>query len=150
MTTCHPDTERFTMITYTASLAGLGARRLHGFFVGWPDPPDPDTLLRLLHASDHVEIAIAGPDRHDGPVVGFATSLTDGILTADLTYLEVLPPYQSRGIGTALVRRTLAHFHTLYAVNVTCDPTLEPFYRRLGLSPARAMILRNYPRQSGA
>ena len=63
-------------------------------------------------------------------------------------HLEVLPAYQGRGIGSELVRRMLARLDDLYMVDLVCDPELQPFYARLGLRPAAAMVLRRYERQA--
>ena len=134
------------MIRYTESIAGIEPRHLHGFFVGWPHPPSPETHLRLLANSDHVVLA---RDETTGAVVGFVTALTDGVLSAYIPHLEVLPTYQGRGIGQALVRRLLERLGPLYMVDLLCDPPLEPFYARFGMRPAFAMAIRNYDRQAG-
>ncbi len=38
----------------------------------------------------------------------------------------------------------------LYSVDLTCDHDVQPFYARLGMLPASAMVVRNYDHQSGA
>jgi len=40
------------MIVYIDRLDGITADNLHGFFVGWPNPPSPETHLKLLANSD--------------------------------------------------------------------------------------------------
>lgn len=67
------------MISYTDDLDGITAEQLRGFFVDWPNPPTPDTHLRLLRGSGAVEIA---KDETTGQVVGFITGVTDGVLSA--------------------------------------------------------------------
>ena len=127
------------MIEYVESAAGVEARHLEGFFVGWPQPPAPERHLELLRGSDHVVLARA-PER----VVGFVTAISDGVLSAYVPLLEVLPEYQGRGIGTELMRRLLAQLKDLYMVDLCCDTDLEPFYRRLGLQTwDRGMGIRN-------
>lgn len=135
------------MIRYETSLSGIDAADLAGpFFVGWPNPPDAATHLELLRGSDHVVLAVhEGDDR----VVGFVTAITDGVLAAYIPFLEVVPEYQGRGIGSELVRRLLEVIGPIYAVDAACDPELQPFYRHLGLHPGSAVMLRNYERQSG-
>jgi ribosomal protein S18 acetylase RimI-like enzyme len=77
-------------------------------------------------------------------VVGFVTAISDGVLSAYVPLLEVLPEYQGRGIGTELMRRLLARLEDLYMVDLCCDTDLEPFYRRLGLQTwDRGMGIRN-------
>jgi len=135
------------VIVYSDSIDGIGPDDLHGFFVGWPNPPSPDTHLRILMGSDHIALA---RDDESGRVVGYVTAITDGVLAAYIPHLEVLPEYQGQGIGTALMRRILATLETLYAIDLLCDEDVQPFYARLGMRPATGMMVRNYARQSGA
>ena len=135
------------MIVYTDTHESLVAGQLRGFFVGWPDPPSPEAHLRILRGSFAVVLAL---DEATGMVVGFATAISDGVSSAYLPHLEVLPDYQGRGIGTALVERLLARLRHLYMIDLSCDPELQPFYARLGLRPGAAMLRRNYARQSCA
>lgn len=115
-----------------------------GFFEGWPDPPSPETHLRLLLNSDAVVLAFDG-----AAVVGFVTAVTDGVLCAHVPLLEVLPAYRGRGIGRELLRRMLDKFGGLYMVDLLCDPELRPFYASVGMRPAAGMMLRRYESQSG-
>lgn len=134
------------MIHYTVDLGGVTADQLQGFFVNWPNPPTPDTHLRLLHGSDAIELAT---DEETGQVVGFATAITDGVLSAYIPLLEVLPGYQGRGIGSELIRRLLKQLDHLYMIDLICDADLQPFYEKQGLRPASGMMVRNYARQAG-
>ena len=127
------------MIDYTESLAGIEPGHLDGFFAGWPHPPSPETHLRLLSGSDHVVLAI---DLKSGQVVGFVTALTDGVLSSFIPLLEVLPAYQGRGIGRALMTRMLDRLGHLPNVDLLCDPDVVPFYERLGMRPCGGMVLR--------
>ena len=135
------------MISYTNSVEGIIADQLHGFFVGWPNPPSPQTHLALLQNSAHIVLA---RDDETGDVAGFVTAISDGVLNAHIPLLEVLPAHQGRGIGQELMRRVLQELSALYAVDLLCDPEMEPFYARLGMRRALAMMVRNYERQSGA
>lgn len=133
------------MITYQDSLAGIGPEQLQGgFFVGWPNPPAPEDHYRLLAGSAAVGLAIAP----GATVVGFITAISDGVCSAYIPLLEVLPAYQGQGIGSELVRRMLARLADHYMVDLLCDPELQPYYQRLGMRPASGMLLRNYGRQS--
>lgn len=135
------------MIRYVETLEGTDARRLQGFFEGWPNPPTPATHRRLLASSDAFVLAI---DEESGDVVGFVTAVTDGILSAYIPFLEVLPAYRRQGIGSELMRRVLRSLGELYMVDTVCDPHLQRFYSVFGMRPARAMIIRNFEHQSGA
>jgi ribosomal protein S18 acetylase RimI-like enzyme len=127
------------MIEYAESVGGIEAGQLEGFFVDWPTPPSPERHLELLLGSDHVVLA-----RDGERVVGFVTAISDGVLSAYVPLLEVLPSYQGEGIGSELMRRLLARLENLYMVDLCCDADLEPFYRRLGLKALeRGMGIRN-------
>lgn len=134
-------------ITFQADLHGITPERLQGFFLGWPNPPAPATHLRLLAGSNYVELAV---DSVTGQVVGFINAISDGVLTAYIPLLEVLPAYQGQGIGATLVTRLLARLDHLYMVDLLCDADVQPFYARLGMRPATGMMVRHYDRQSGA
>src|SRR5439155_430666 len=109
---------------------GVAAESLRGFFVGWPNAPSPETHRRLLERSDHFVLAVDG---ETGNVVGFITAITDGVLSAYIPHLEVLPAYQRRRIGTELTRRMLATLEGFYGIDLLCDPDVESFYVRLGM-----------------
>lgn len=115
------------MLSYSDNATGVHSHQLTGFFVGWPNPPSAEQHLDILRGSAAVVLAI-----DDGAVVGFATAVSDGVLSAFIPLLEVLPAYQHQGIATELVRRLLAQLDHLYMVDVCCDADLEPFDRRLG------------------
>lgn len=135
------------MIEYLDRLDNIQAGQLCGFFVDWPDPPTPETHLRLLEGSDAVVLAVSYPEEQ---VVGFITALSDGVLSAYIPLLEVLPEHQNKGIGSELSRRMLAKLEHLYMVDLLCDADKQHFYSRFGMQPAAAMMVRNYVRQSGA
>lgn len=135
-----------SMIDYTESLEGIDEGRLAGFFVGWPNPPSPAVHLRLLRGSGHVVLAI---DRQSGAVVGYVTAISDGVLSAYISYLEVVPAYQKRGIGAGLMERMMARLAGLYTVSLTCDPEMRVFYERFGMRATTGMMRHDYQRQSG-
>lgn len=116
------------MIAYFETLAGVTAEELRGFFAGWRVAPTPEQHLELLRGSDHVVLA-----RDGERVVGFVTAISDGVVSAFVPLLEVLPGHQHRGIGTELMRRMLARLDSLYMVDLCCDAGLEPFYKRFDM-----------------
>ncbi len=135
------------MIHYTDSSDSIDASQLTGgFFVGWPNPPSPDTHLRSLRGSSHVWLAV---DAETSQVVGFVNAVSDGVLAAYIPLLEVLPGYQQRGIGAELMRRMLETLSDIYMVDLLCDAELQPYYERLGMRRATGMLVRNYAAQSG-
>ena len=125
-------------VVYVTDVTGVTPAELEGFFVGWPSPPSPQRHLEILRGSDHVVLA-----RDDaGRVVGFITAISDGVLSAFIPLLEVLPDYQRQGIGSELVRRMLAELESFYMVDLVCDPELEPFYRRFEMMLLSSMGVR--------
>ncbi len=135
------------LITYATSLDNLSTDHLRGgFFAGWPNPPTPETHLRLLRGSAYVVLA---RESEADNVIGYITAISDGVLAAYIPQLEVLPAYRGQGIGSELVRRMLAQLQHIYMIDLICDADVQPFYERLGLTRYTGMIQRNYERQSG-
>lgn len=134
------------MIRYVDSIEALTAENLQGFFLGWRNAPSPETHLELLKNSDAVVLAV---EAETGNAVGFITAISDGVLSAYIPLLEVLPAHQKQGIGLELTRRILVKLKDLYMVDLLCDEELQPFYERLGMRRAHGMFLRNYERQAG-
>ncbi|HHX30518.1 MAG TPA: GNAT family N-acetyltransferase [Clostridiaceae bacterium] len=110
-----------------------------GFFEGWPRPPGKKAHRAILQESYRSIVALDGKK-----IIGFITAVSDGILSACIPLLEVLPEHRGRGIGGQLVKRMLQSLDGLYMIDLACDPELQPFYEKLGFRPARAMIKRNY------
>ena len=88
-------------------------------------------------------------DKKENRAAGFITAVSDGVLSAYIPLLEVLPEYQNQGIGRELVRRMLDELKDLYMVDLCCDEDLIPFYKRFGMVQGNSMLIRNYTRQSG-
>jgi GNAT superfamily N-acetyltransferase len=135
-----------TVTEYVTTLDGITVEMLSGFFVGWPAPPSPETHLKVLRNSRFIVLAV---DREAERVVGFINAISDGILSAYIPLLEVLPDFQGQGIGTELVTRMLEQCGDLYMVDTTCDPRLQRFYSRCGMQPSTGAMVRNYARQAG-
>jgi ribosomal protein S18 acetylase RimI-like enzyme len=134
-----------TTLTYQTTTEGLKSDQLDGaFFPDWPDPPTPETLLRILEQSDHRVVAV-----RDDKVVGFITAISDGVLSAFITLLEVTPEEQDKGIGHSLMNQLMTDIGDIYMVDLVCDANLSRFYAELGFATATGMSRRNYRMQSG-
>ena len=128
------------MITYTTDIEDVTPDQLGEFFVGWPTPPGRHQFAAVLRSSYRAVIAL---DSTTGRAVGFITAISDSVLTAFLPWLEVLPDYQGRCIGTQLLSRMLTELEHLYSVDLICDPQLRKFYERAGMMPLQGMGLRH-------
>ena len=87
--------EETVKIIYTKNLSDITEDMLTGFFVGWPNPPCRTLHLKILMNSYCSFVAM---DKNTGQVVGFINAISDGVLTAYIPLLEVLPEYQGKGI----------------------------------------------------
>ncbi len=117
-----------------------------GFFHGWPNPPSKEKYRQILENS---YVAIVAIDDSNNEIIGFINAIGDGILSAYIPLLEVLPDYQRQGIGKNLVRKMLGKLSEIYMVDLSCDEELQPFYEKLGMMRSQGMMLRNYNNQSG-
>ena len=73
-------------LTDLTSAAGITAAQLPGFFQGWPNPPSPETHLRLLQQSDYVVLTGAA---------GATAPLTYDLLTGGDHSIAIVAP----GVG---------------------------------------------------
>jgi predicted N-acetyltransferase YhbS len=128
------------VIYYTDDLASVREDMLHGFFVGWARRPSARQHLAVLRGSYRSVVAI---DEAAGRVVGFVNMLSDGVLTAFIPWLEVLPGYQGQGVGGELMRRILDGTDRFYSVDLVCDAGLVPYYARFGMLSASSALLRH-------
>lgn len=129
------------MIDYQTTLETIAPQQLTGFFAGWPKRPSPEKHYVILNGSAHIVLAM---DRDSARVVGFVNAISDGIFSAFIPLLEVLPEYQGRGIGRELVSRMLEQLRGYYAIDLICDDQLQSFYEKLGLTKLTGMALRRY------
>jgi ribosomal protein S18 acetylase RimI-like enzyme len=132
-------------ISYTNRIESISATQLKGFFVGWSDHPDPEAHLEILRGSYRAWLAL-----EKDKCVGFINALSDGVFYAYIPLLEVLPNYQSKGIGKKLVKLMLETLQDMYAIDIVCDDSVASFYDKLGLSRCVGMIKRNHENQGTA
>lgn len=109
------------------------------FFVGWTKQPTQEIFEKILKNSSVVVTAV-----ESGQVIGFATALTDNAIAAYISLIEVLPEYQGKGVGSALIKRILERLGDLYMIDTVCDENLVGFYDKFGMKRGIAMSKRNY------
>lgn len=130
------------MIEYRESAEGITEEHLSdvGFFENWKKIPPPDVHLKHLQNCDHVVLAL---DTETGKVIGFASALSDGVMSAYIDLLEVVPAYREKGIGSELMRRILKKLEPMYMIDLVCDEKMVPYYERFGMKKSTGMIIRN-------
>ena len=131
-------------IEYLDSAEKISVDMVSGFFVGWPNPPDENTLIEILKNSHKIVIAKKG-----NKIIGFITAISDGILSAYIPFFEVLPDFQNLGIGAELLHQMKEKLKDIYMVDLICDLDIEGYYKKLGFTKSSGMILRNYEFQNG-
>ena len=81
----------------------------------------------------------------NGEVIGMGRLVGDGVMYWYLQEIVVLPEYQGKGIGTAIVNRLIEYItdHTepgnFTSVGLTAAEGKEGFYERFGFSKSRGM-----------
>jgi ribosomal protein S18 acetylase RimI-like enzyme len=126
-------------IRYQDRLETVKEEAFIGFFDGWLRKPTTRQHLKILQNSYKFWLAM-----ENDKCVGFINALSDGFFYATIPMLEVLPDYQNRGIGTALLSRMIETLHDMYGIDLVCDETLSGFYLSRGFSACIGMIRRNY------
>jgi ribosomal protein S18 acetylase RimI-like enzyme len=134
------------LISYVDNLDGISPGQLRGFFLGWPNPPSPETHLEILKRSSALVLAVDG---ESGRVVGFVNAISDGILSAYIPLLEVLPEYRILGLGRELMTRLLRQLEGLYMIDLVCDIRHVAGYEQFGMRRMNAMCIRNFAHQAG-
>ena len=99
--------------------------------------------MEILQGSDLRIMALSKNRR----VVGFVTALADGISRAYIPYLEGLPEWQGKVIGTGLMRRMIVELEPIYAIDLICDEEAKGFHEKLGFKEGRGMTMRDYKSQ---
>ncbi|MDH3397962.1 MAG: GNAT family N-acetyltransferase [Acidimicrobiia bacterium] len=129
-------------IRYQSTIDDVAPEAIHGFFVGWADPPGPATVLRMFDASTHSRPALDG-DR----LVGHVRAISDGFYPAFLPELKVLPDYRGLSIGTTLPTKRLDDLAGFYSIDGACGEELVN--RRLEFTRDNGMMIRTYQNQAG-
>jgi len=129
------------MIKYTDILEDINEEMLVGFFDGWKSKPSKSTHMAVLRNSFKMWIAV---DVVEGRVIGFINAVSDGVLSAYIPLLEVLPEYQKKGVGSELLKKMLCSLKQFYMVDLLCDTDKQGFYENHGMVKAAGMLKRNY------
>jgi len=129
-------------IRYTDDLKLIDHNKLKGFFVGWDNPPSSEKHFKILCGSFKVWLAL-----DSNQCVGFINAISDGFYSAFIPFLEVLPNFQGKGIGSELTRLMSVSLEDHYSIDVVCDLKVSSFYKSNGFSQLISMSKRNRKNQ---
>lgn len=103
--------------------------------VGWTNYTGRPDMLRAAYQNSLCALGAY----EGGRLAGAVRAVGDGASIVYVQDLLVLPEYQRRGIGAALVRALMARYPAVYQLVLLTDDTEKTaaFYRSLGLSPVR-------------
>lgn len=110
--------------------------------VGWTNyVRSPDMLEKAYRRSLLVLAAYEGES-----LAGVIRVVGDGCSIIFVQDVLVLPEYQRRGIGTALVRAVLERYSHVYQMELATDNTekTSAFYRSLGFKPLEELGCRGF------
>jgi len=105
----------------------------------WKEEYDPAETPGLIRGSFAFAVAV---DEKSGRAVGMGRVISDGISDAYIQDLVVLPEYQKKGLGKALLLALLDACRAagISWIALVAEPGSEPFYRALGFSPMEGHI----------
>ena len=106
--------------------------------VGWDhENGSYDTILKRTYTHYTVQA--------QGKLIGFLNVLSDGIGDALLVDIMVHPDFQTKGIGSEMVRQAVRDLSAdgVQCIQVTFNPEFESFYRKIGFHILKAGIIDN-------
>ena len=98
--------------------------------VGWTNYTDHPDMLRAAYAHSLCTLAAYEDER----LVGAVRAVGDGASIVFIQDILVLPDYQRRGVGTALLRAMMERYSAVYQMELLTDDTEKTtaFYESLG------------------
>lgn len=110
--------------------------------VGWTNYTQRPQVLAQAYA--HSLLTLGAYE--DGGLVGILRAVGDGASIVFVQDLLVLPAYQRRGIGTALVNALFARYSDVYQIELLTDNTEKTlaFYQSLGFTAAETIGCRAF------
>lgn len=127
-------------ITLKRDLEGVDWEALASLYQQTLGPDQPDQLRRTWSVSYATVLAYEG-DR----LVGAARAISDGEREALIVGVAVLPEYQRRGIGTAMMRDLIDRLEGCAIILTSAEDENTPFYRRLGFRTHKRVMVLRYP-----
>ena len=112
---------------------------LNCFFQDWKSPPSLEIKGKLLDGADLIITA-----REEGNLVGFLTAISDGVMHAFITLVEILEAHKRKGIGKNLMKLATSHFRGYYDIVLITDPDKGAFYKKFGFDEIYGMHIRDF------
>lgn len=102
--------------------------------VGWTNYTDHPKMLEKAY---HNSLCTLGAYTADGKLVGIIRAVGDGASILFIQDILVLPEFQRRGIGTALLKAIIRRYPDVYQTELVTDNTEKTiaFYKSLGFTP---------------
>jgi len=99
----------------------------------WKDEYDPAEIPWLIRGSFAFAVAV---EEKSGRAVGMGRAISDGVSDAYIQDLVMLPAYQKRGLGKALLSLLLRQCRDtgITWIALVAEPGSEPFYQSLGFT----------------
>ncbi|MCM1311603.1 MAG: GNAT family N-acetyltransferase [Bacteroides sp.] len=97
--------------------------------VGWSSGHYPDKLVKAMENYETVYSAWNGDK-----LVGMICAMDDGIMTAYIHYLLVIPEYQQHGIGRQLMEMVKEKYADYLRILLVAYPDGTGFYESCGFS----------------
>jgi len=103
--------------------------------VGWTNYTDHPQMLEKAYKNS---LCTLGAHTADGTLVGIIRAVGDGASILFIQDIIVLPEFQRRGIGTALLKAIVSRYPDVYQMELMTDNTDKTiaFYKSLGFTPA--------------
>lgn len=103
--------------------------------VGWTNYTDHPQMLEEAYRHS---LCTLGAYTADDRLVGIIRAVGDGASVLFIQDIIVLPEFQRRGIGTALLKAIVSRYPDVYQTELMTDNTDKTiaFYKSLGFTPA--------------
>ena len=114
--------------------------------VGWTNYTRDPQMLEKAYRNSLLTLGA-----YDGEkLVGVIRAVGDGCSIVLIQDILVLPEYQRKGIGTALMKAALGHFSHVYQIQLATDNTEKTaaFYKAMGLTPLEELGCRGFLRMN--
>ncbi len=114
--------------------------------VGWTNYTQKPGMLEEAYRRSLLALAAY----EDGKLVGLIRVVGDGCSIVFIQDVLVLPEYQRRGVGTALVKAVLERYAHVYQMELATDNTekTSAFYRSQGFMPLEELGCRGFIRMN--